>query len=210
MVWCFIFLLCSINLSLGYCVPCAYPRICSNCASACFHILGFIAREHCDRGDPVIIKSHAVACGHNLLDCFVSLAMTGMCGAAYLGTEWELVLELSDHPAAARHPSNGGELGVVLFVIAREHCDRGDPVIIKSRIRACIIDWIAAPSAMARNDKKRCAHNYLDPGVKMHPAPMDDKSVKLSTGMAESSRGMIKTNAIHSGHHTHQILHNVY
>ena len=34
--------------------------------------------------------------------------MTGMCGAAYLGTEWELVLELSDHPAAARHPSIEG------------------------------------------------------------------------------------------------------
>ena len=31
------------NVSLGYCVPCAYPRICSNCAIACFHILGFIA-----------------------------------------------------------------------------------------------------------------------------------------------------------------------
>ena len=41
------------NVSLGYCVPCAYPRICSNCAVACFHILGFIARELCDRGDPV-------------------------------------------------------------------------------------------------------------------------------------------------------------
>ena len=31
---------------------------------------------------------------------------------------------------------------------------------------------IAASSAMARNDKKRCAHNYLDPG---DTAPMDDK-----------------------------------
>ena len=41
------------NVSRGYCVPCAYPRICSNCAVACFHILGFIAREHRDRGDPV-------------------------------------------------------------------------------------------------------------------------------------------------------------
>ena len=99
--------------------------------------------------------------------------------------ETRRILAFSDHPAAARHPSNGGELGVVLFVIAREHCDRGDPVIIKSRIRACIIDWIAAPSAMARNDKKRWAHNYLDCGVKMHPAPMDDKSVELSTGMKE-------------------------
>ena len=39
-----------------------------------------------------------------------------------------LFLELSDHPAAARHPSNGGELGVVLFIIAREQRDRGDPV----------------------------------------------------------------------------------
>ena len=37
-------------------------------------------------------------------------------------------LAFSDHPAAARHPSNGGELGVVLFIIAGEHCDRGDPV----------------------------------------------------------------------------------
>ena len=71
--------------------------------------------------------------------------MTGMCGAAYLGTEWELVLELSDHPAAARHPSNGGELGMALFILAREHCDRGDPVnVICLRIRACIIDWIAS------------------------------------------------------------------
>ena len=54
------------------------------------------------------------------------------CGAA-----WQYFLELSDHPAAARHPSNGGELGVVLFVIAREHSDRGDPVIIKSHAFAC-------------------------------------------------------------------------
>ncbi len=53
----------------------------------------------------------------DLLDCFAALAMTGMCGAAYLGTEWELVLELSDHPAAARHPSNGGELGMVLYFL---------------------------------------------------------------------------------------------
>ena len=28
------------------------------------------------RGDPVIIKSHAVACVHYLLDCFALLAMT--------------------------------------------------------------------------------------------------------------------------------------
>ena len=76
-VWCFIFLLCSINVSLGYCVPCAYPRICSNCAAACFHILGFIARERSDRGDPVNNKV-AHTRGHNLLDCFVSLAMTRM------------------------------------------------------------------------------------------------------------------------------------
>ena len=40
-------------VSLGYCVPCAYPRICSNCASACFHILGFIASHHRWRGNPV-------------------------------------------------------------------------------------------------------------------------------------------------------------
>ena len=36
----------SVPLSLmcrsGAYAPCAYPRICSNCASACFHILGFI------------------------------------------------------------------------------------------------------------------------------------------------------------------------
>lgn len=30
-------------MSHGYCVPCAYSRICSNCAIACFYILGFIA-----------------------------------------------------------------------------------------------------------------------------------------------------------------------
>ena len=52
-------------------------------------------------------------------------------------------------------------------------------------LRDGITYWIAAPSAMARNDKRVCAHNYLDPGVKMHPAPMDDKSVELSTGMKE-------------------------
>ena len=38
-----LFIFVSHNVSLGYCVPCAYPRICSNCAIACFHILGFIA-----------------------------------------------------------------------------------------------------------------------------------------------------------------------
>ncbi len=37
-----------------------------------------IAREHCDRGDPVIIKSHAFACVHYLLDCFAALRMTNM------------------------------------------------------------------------------------------------------------------------------------
>ena len=37
-------------------------------------------------------------------------------------------LDHSDHPAAARHPSNGGELGTVLFILAGEQCDRGDPV----------------------------------------------------------------------------------
>ena len=70
--------------------------------------------------------------------------MTEVCGAAYPGTEWERVLAFSDHPAAARHPSNGGELGMVLFIIAGERCDRGDPVIIKSRISAGIIYWIAS------------------------------------------------------------------
>ena len=63
LVWCFIFLLCSINVSLGRVASCAYPRICSNCAAACFHILGFIARERSDRGDPV--KSRAYARGIN-------------------------------------------------------------------------------------------------------------------------------------------------
>ena len=38
-----LFIFVSHNVSLGYCVPCAYPRICSNCAIACFHIQGFIA-----------------------------------------------------------------------------------------------------------------------------------------------------------------------
>ena len=37
-----------------------------------------IAREHRDRGDPVIIKSHAFACVHYLLDCFAALRMTNM------------------------------------------------------------------------------------------------------------------------------------
>ena len=92
-----------------------------------------IAREHRDRGDPVIIKSR-ISAWHNLLDCHATLAMT----------EVLLFLDHSDHPAAARHPSNGGELGTVLFVIARERSDRGDPVIIKSRIRAGIIYWIAS------------------------------------------------------------------
>ena len=65
--------------------------------------------------------------------------MTEVCGAAYPGTEWERVLVFSDHPAAARHPSNGGELGAVLFVIARERRDRGDPVnnkVARNRVRA--------------------------------------------------------------------------
>ena len=38
-----------------------------------------------------------------------------------------------------------GPLPAFLFlVIARERSDRGDPVIIESRIRACIIYWIAS------------------------------------------------------------------
>ena len=37
----------------GAYAPCAYPRICSNCASACFHILGFIASHRRWRGNPV-------------------------------------------------------------------------------------------------------------------------------------------------------------
>ncbi len=43
------------------------------------------------------------------------LAMTEVCGAAYPGAGWQYCLGFSDHPAAARHPSNGGELGVVLY-----------------------------------------------------------------------------------------------
>ena len=70
--------------------------------------------------------------------------MTEVCGAAYPGTEWERILVFSDHPAAARHLSNGGELGVVLFVIAREHCDRGDPVnAICVAYATSFIYWIA-------------------------------------------------------------------
>ena len=38
-------------------------------------VLFIIAREHCDRGDPVNNKV-AHKRGHKLLDCFVSLAMT--------------------------------------------------------------------------------------------------------------------------------------
>ena len=94
----------------------------------------------------VQIKSHAIACVHNLLDCFAMLAMTEVCGAAYPGTEWERILAFSDHPAAARHPSNGGELGTVLYFLL---CS-----INVSHSRACIIYWIATPSAMARNDKR--------------------------------------------------------
>ena len=74
------------------------------------------------------------------------LAMTEVCGAAYPGTEWERVLVFSDHPAATRHPSNGGELGMVLYFFI---C-----VLLICRIRACIIYWIATPSVMARNDKR--------------------------------------------------------
>ena len=40
-------------------------------------------------------------------DCHVTLAMTKM---------WHC-LGFSDHPAAARHPSNGGELGMVLYFL---------------------------------------------------------------------------------------------
>ena len=54
-------------------------------------------------------------------------------------TELLLFLAFSDHPAAARHPSNGGELGTVLFILAGEHRDRGDPVnnkVARIRVRA--------------------------------------------------------------------------
>ena len=139
-------------MSLGYCVPCAYPRICSNCASACFHILfipsayacgypricsncaaacfhilGFIAGEHRDRGDPVIIKSR-ISAWHNLLDCFAALAMT----------EVLLFLVFSDHPAAARRPSIEGNLFFPLwaaghFTILRvSHCHHCPCVIEQS------------------------------------------------------------------------------
>ncbi len=64
---------------------------------ACSYLV--IAREHCDRGDPVIIKSR-ISAWHNLLDCFAALAMTRM---------WH-ILVFSDHPAAARHPSIEGNL----------------------------------------------------------------------------------------------------
>ena len=45
--------LCSTMCRSGAYAPCAYPRICSNCAIACFHILGFIASHRRWRGNPV-------------------------------------------------------------------------------------------------------------------------------------------------------------
>ena len=74
-----------------------------------------IARELCDRGDPVDNKVARMRACINLLDCFATLAMTRECG------------RYSFH------------------VIARELCDRGDPVDNKvARMRACIIYWIAS------------------------------------------------------------------
>ena len=55
------------------------------------------------------------------------------------------------------------------FVIAREQCDRGDPVNNKvARMHACINDWIAS---LRSQWQKGCSSYYLDPVVK----PRDDK-----------------------------------
>ena len=52
----------------GAYAPCAYPRICSNCAAACFHILGFIASHRRWRGNPVSLCPHAYACDFTLIE----------------------------------------------------------------------------------------------------------------------------------------------
>ena len=106
-VRCFIFYLCSINVSLVYCVPCAYPRICSNCAAACFHILFIPSAYAC--GYPRICSNCAAACFHIL---FIPSACA--CGYPRI---------CSNCAAACFH---------ILGFIARERSDRGDPVIIKS------------------------------------------------------------------------------
>ena len=51
--------LCSTMCRSGAYAPCAYPRICSNCASACSHILGFIASETKQSSK---LCTHAIAC----------------------------------------------------------------------------------------------------------------------------------------------------
>ena len=132
------FLLCSINVSLGRVASCAYPRICSNCAAACFHILGFIARG--------VLRSWRSSYNrvahtrvHYLLDCFAASRMTrecGGCGNIFLNS-------LTTPPLRGTPPTEGN--WVWCFLSSRgEQRDRGDPVIIESRIRACIIYWIAS------------------------------------------------------------------
>ena len=56
--------LCSIMCRSGAYAPCAYPRICSNCASACFHILFIPSAYAC--GYPRICSNCAIACFHIL------------------------------------------------------------------------------------------------------------------------------------------------
>ena len=60
--------LCALCVSSYLFTPCAYPRICSNCASACFHILGFIASHRRWRGNPVSLCPHAYACDFTLIE----------------------------------------------------------------------------------------------------------------------------------------------
>ena len=73
-----------------------------------------IAREQRDRGDPVDNKvAHARV--HNLLDCFATLAMTRK-GDGIIITGL-LRCARNDKGAKCNY-----------FVIARELCDRGDPV----------------------------------------------------------------------------------
>ena len=56
--------LCSTMCRSGAYAPCAYPRICSNCASACFHILFIPSAYAC--GYPRICSNCASACFHIL------------------------------------------------------------------------------------------------------------------------------------------------
>ena len=48
----------------GAYAPCAYPRICSNCANACFYILFIPSAYAC--GHPRICSNCAIACFHIL------------------------------------------------------------------------------------------------------------------------------------------------